>query len=163
MLQMVVSALGVLPTGGLLMQRTVTAQVGADLAWPGLIAMISSSGFTAHPPDHANRQLMFYLPAIDGPWQCDVLARVGDLTGSMSSITLIANDGGAANISRRSEAAAIKTVASLLHETFRLSDKSVLHEEAPIDASSPATEITRPAVIIGAVVLLLVILMGFSW
>ena len=145
------------------MQRTVTAQVSADVAWPGLIAMISSAGITAHPPDHANRQLMFYLPAIDGPWQCDLVVRVGDLTGSMSLITLTANDGGAANVSRRSEAAAIKSVASLVNNTFGISDKSVLDEEAPVEASSLSPEITRPAVIIGAVVLLLAVLMGFSW
>jgi len=39
----------------------------------------------------------------------------------------------------------------------------VLREEAPVEFSAPATEVTRPAVIIGAVVLLLILMFGFSW
>jgi len=143
--------------------RTVTARANADVAWSGLIAMVSSAGFTMHPPDNANRRLIFYLPVPEGQWQCDVIASIAALPGDLSLVTLTANDGGTVNIPRRAEAAAIKSVASRLDETFGLADKAVLNEDAPVEFSAPAMEVTRPAVIIGAVVLLLVLLMGFSW
>jgi hypothetical protein len=143
--------------------RTVTARANADVAWSGLVAMVSSAGFTMHPPDNINRRLIFYYPVAEGPWQCDVIASIAGLPGDMSVITLSANDGATANIPKRAEAAVIKSVASRLDETFGLVDKAVLREEAPIEFSAPATEVTRPAVIIGAVVLLLLLLFGFSW
>ena len=144
-------------------QRTVTARANADVAWSGLIAMVQSAGFTMHPPDNVNRRLIFYHPVPEGPWQCEVIATISDLPGDMSVITLSANDGGTANIPKRAESAVIKSVASRLDESFGLVDRAVLREEAPVEFSAPATEVTRPAVIIGAVVLLLALLMGFSW
>jgi hypothetical protein len=125
--------------------------------------MVSSAGFTMHPPDNVNRRLIFYYPVAEGPWQCDVIASIAGLPGDMSVITLSANDGATANIPKRAEAAVITSVASRLDETFGLVDKAVLREEAPVEFSAPATEVTRPAVIIGAVVLLLLLLFGFSW
>jgi hypothetical protein len=125
--------------------------------------MVSSGGFTVHPPDNVNRRLIFYHPVPEGPWQCEVIASVAGLPGDLSLITLSANDGGTANIPRRAEDAVIKSVASRIDSTFGLADKAVLREEAPVEFSAPPTEVTRPAVIIGAVVLLLVLLFGFSW
>jgi len=144
-------------------QRTVTARANADVAWSGLIAMVSSAGFTMHPPDNANRRLIFYHPVPEGPWQCDVITSIADLPGDMSVVTISANEGGTANIPKRAEAAVIKSVASRLDESFGLVDRAVLREEAPVEFSAPATEVTRPAVIIGAVVLLLILMFGFSW